>query len=310
VHSADQLSWPPRSRLGLGLAALGRPGYINVDHARALEHDYDAAAMERRCHAVLDAAWDAGVRYVDAARSYGRAEEFLSRWPRRGQVTVASKWGYVYTAGWRVDADQHEVKDHSLANLERQWNESRALLGGDLALYQIHSATLESGVLDDAAVLARLAQIKSEGVRVGLSLTGPGQRLTLARALEARVDGRPLFDAVQATYNLLEPSVEPALVEAHDAGWTVIVKEGMANGRLVSHPDLQRTAASLGVGADALALAAILARPFVDVALSGAATVEHVRQNAACLQIRDAPWLQIAEPPDEYWAARARLPWN
>ena len=37
--------------------------------------------------------------------------------------------------------------------LERQWSESTALLDGYLQLYQIHSATLESGVLDDTAVL-------------------------------------------------------------------------------------------------------------------------------------------------------------
>jgi hypothetical protein len=57
------------------------------------------------------------VRYVDAARSYGRAEAFLARWlARRGhgsdELTVGSKWGYTYTAGWRTDADRHEVKDH------------------------------------------------------------------------------------------------------------------------------------------------------------------------------------------------------
>ena len=34
------------SRLGLGLAALGRPGYITVGHAEDLRHDYDVAAME------------------------------------------------------------------------------------------------------------------------------------------------------------------------------------------------------------------------------------------------------------------------
>ena len=32
--------------LGLGLAALGRPGYINLGHAADLAHDYDVAAME------------------------------------------------------------------------------------------------------------------------------------------------------------------------------------------------------------------------------------------------------------------------
>src|SRR5436305_869771 len=49
------------SRLGVGLAALGRPGYINVGHATDLAGDYDIGAMETRAHAVLDAAWEAGV---------------------------------------------------------------------------------------------------------------------------------------------------------------------------------------------------------------------------------------------------------
>ncbi|HZY87152.1 MAG TPA: aldo/keto reductase, partial [Gemmataceae bacterium] len=107
------------SPVGLGLAALGRPGYINLGHADDLAHDYDVAAMEARAHAVLDAAWAAGVRYFDAARSYGNAERFLSTWlAARGiapaAVTVGSKWGYTYTAGWKVEAEKHEIKDHSL----------------------------------------------------------------------------------------------------------------------------------------------------------------------------------------------------
>src|SRR5262245_16940832 len=113
------------SRLGLGLAALGRPGYINLGHADDLQRDYDAAGMEAHCHAVLDAAWQLGVRYVDAARSYGRAEEFLANWLKSRQIrpdeaTIGSKWGYTYTAGWKVEAEKHEVKDHSLPVLQRQ----------------------------------------------------------------------------------------------------------------------------------------------------------------------------------------------
>jgi aryl-alcohol dehydrogenase-like predicted oxidoreductase len=287
----------------LGLAALGRPGYVNLGHAEALQHDYDPASMERRCHAVMDAAYDCGVRYFDAARSYGRAEEFLSRWPRR-DVSVGSKWGYVYTAGWRVDAEKHEVKDHSLANLERQWAESRALLGERIDLYQIHSATLESGVLDDEAVLARLAKLKDQGVRVGLSLSGPRQKETLEKALPLG-----LFDAVQATFNVLETSVGPALSRAHNAGLFVVIKEGMANGRLLQVEAVRREAARLGVGADAVALAFILQQPFAGVVLSGAATVEQVRQNAASLSVRPA-LPDLAEPPDVYWSERGRLPWN
>src|SRR3954451_15216777 len=103
------------AEIGLGLAALGRPAYINLGHGRDLGPDRSVEALRERAWKVLDAAWAAGIRYFDAARSYGRAEEFLGGWLldrdiASGEITVASKWGYAYTGGWRVDADVHEVK--------------------------------------------------------------------------------------------------------------------------------------------------------------------------------------------------------
>ncbi|MBI5105064.1 MAG: aldo/keto reductase, partial [Solirubrobacterales bacterium] len=111
--------------LGLGLAALGRPAYINLGHAAALGEDRSVAALRARTFDVLDAALAAGVRYFDAARSYGRAEDFLGDWLRDrgiapGAVTVGSKWGYRYTADWRDDADVHEVKELTGDVLRRQ----------------------------------------------------------------------------------------------------------------------------------------------------------------------------------------------
>lgn len=317
---------PVVSALGLGLAALGRPGYITLGHGADLGGDRSVPAMERHAHAVLDAAYASGLRYFDAARSYGRAEAFLSSWLaarglRPGDVTVGSKWGYTYTAGWQVHAEHHEVKDHTLPTLQRQLAESRALLGPHLALYQVHSATFESGVLDDTAVLSGLARLREERVLVGLSLSGPAQADVLRRALEVRVDGVPLFSCVQATWNLLERSAGPALEEAHAAGWGVIIKEAVANGRLTSRdttPELQplrALASERGVTPDALALAAVLARPWVSVVLSGASTVEQLHSNVAALS---TPWdaelearLQgLVEAPRAYWAKRFSLPWN
>ncbi|HUI27012.1 MAG TPA: aldo/keto reductase [Candidatus Kryptonia bacterium] len=320
----------PVSRLGLGLAALGRPGYINLGHAEDLQRDYDVPAMEARAHAVLDAAWAAGVRYFDAARSYGRAEQFLSTWlaSRRiapESVTVGSKWGYTYTADWRVDAARHEVKDHSLPVLTRQIAESRALLGAHLDLYQIHSATLDSGVLDDTAVLKALARLRADGLRIGLSLSGTKQPEALRRAMEIVIDGEPVFDTVQATWNLLEQSAGPALQAAHDAGIGVIVKEALANGRLTarnvdasfasSRRQLDEISARLNTTVDALALAAVVAQPWVDVVLSGAATVGQLRSNLTAVDIalaeRDAAQLlALREDPTEYWRTRSQLPWN
>ena len=314
------------SPVGLGLAALGRPAYIDLGRDADLGADRGVEALERRCHQVLDAAWAAGVRYLDAARSYGRAEAFLASWLRRrgldpAEVTVGSKWGYTYVGDWRMDAGTHEVKDHSLAALTRQAAETRALLGEHLDLYQIHSATLDSGVLEDRAVLAELARLRDGGVVVGLSASGPGQAATIRRALQVTADGAAPFACVQATWNLLEPSAGPALAEARAAGWGVIVKEAVANGRLSPHGQgrpaaaLARVATRHGVGVDAVALAAALANPWADVVLSGAVTPAQLESNLAALRVEpDDGELEelgaLAEPPDAYWQARAALAWS
>lgn len=313
------------TRIGLGLAALGRPGYVTLGHGEDLRGATTVEALERRTHEVLDAARAAGIGYLDAARSYGRAEAFLASWLAargigQGEVTVGTKWGYTYTAGWRSDAATHEVKDHSLATLRRQWAETRSLLEGRVDLLQVHSATLESGILADAAVHDELAGLRASGeVRaLGLTLSGAGQAATLRRALELERDGRPLFDVVQATWNALEPTLGLLLSEVHAAGMGVIVKEALANGRLVRGPEAEMVAAEarrLGTTPDAAALAFVLAQPWADVVLSGAASVEQLRSNVASADVRlDEEALAalggLATPVGAYWRERAALPWT
>jgi aryl-alcohol dehydrogenase-like predicted oxidoreductase len=305
----------PVTRIGLGLAALGRPGYINLGHAADLDGHTDVASMERAAHAVLDAAYAGGVRYFDAARSYGKAEAFLASWlAQRGlgrdEVTVGSKWGYTYTAGWRVDAEVHEVKDLTATTFRRQLAETRELLGDHLRLYQIHSATLDSGVLDDRELLDELAGLRASGVFIGLSTSGPEQGATIERALE--VGG---FDSVESTWNLLERSAGPALAAAHAAGMGVIIKEALANGRLTDRgdvPTLLAAAREAGATPDALALAAVLAQPWVDVALSGATTVWELQSNLPAIGVQvDVSRLDgLVEEPETYWELRGELPWN
>jgi aryl-alcohol dehydrogenase-like predicted oxidoreductase len=317
------------SPIGLGLAALGRPGYINIGHGHDLAGQCDEAAMEQHAHAVLQAAYDHGVRYFDVARSYGLGEKFLGTWLKAERfdrnVTVGSKWGYTYTANWKVRAASHEVKDHSLPVLRRQWAESSLLLKNSLQIYQIHSASTESGVLENTEVLDELARLKSTGVRIGLSLSGPGQAKSLRKAMEIQIDGATLFDTVQATWNLLEQSAGPALLAASRAGLGVIIKEALANGRLTERntdPEfrprldvLKREATKLQTTVDAVALAVCLAQPFADVVLSGAATVAQLQSNlrATALKLSETSLQRLtafAEPPDTYWATRKRLVWN
>lgn len=303
--------------LGLGLAALGRPGYMTLQHREDFA-SLDPASMLAQAQAVLDAAYAGGIRHLDVARSYGRAEAFVRAWldsRRHSDVIVSSKWGYRYTANWQSNVAVHEVKDHSLAHLDSQWLESKATLGDALRIYQVHSATLESGVLSDGAVLDRLATLRDGGMAMGLSVTGPRQGEIIDAAIALQRGGKRLFDWVQATWNVLEPSAGPALLRAKERGLRTIAKEGMANGRLASRGRLVEwleLARSTGVEPDALALGVALQQPFLDVVLSGAATVDQLRSNLKARELAPVK-LELSElvvPPAAYWAQRSRLPWT
>ena len=338
--------------LGLGLAALGRPGYINIGHDADIKGK-SMDEMREHAHETLDAAWAMGVRYFDCARSYGASEEFLSSWLRsrdipRDKIVVGSKWGYTYTADWKIDTagQAHEVKEHTAENLAAQFPQSSELLDPYMRLYQIHSATKSSGVLKNKEVVAELSELKAtKGVRIGLTLSGVEQGDTLREAMEVTApDGTPLFDCVQATWNVMEQSAGPALLEAKKAGMEVIVKEALANGRLSSrNPNegvlpvmeaLRELASDFGsppgrfdsfvYKADSAAIAIAMLQGFQPMVLSGAATPHQIRSNAGALTLlkyltnagdaaegRVNEILEMArQDPAAYWAERAELTWN
>jgi aryl-alcohol dehydrogenase-like predicted oxidoreductase len=310
------------SAIGLGLAGLGRPAYITLGRRQDLGFDRSVRAMRRRCHALLDTAYAAGITYVDAARSYGLAEPFLREWcdarhvPRHA-LTVGSKWGYVYTGAWQRQVDTQEVKRLALDTLLWQTMESRAVLGDRFVLSQIHSATLESGVLENTAVLHELARLRADGLRIGLTVSGPKQADTIRRALAVRVDGLELFETIQATWNLLEPSAADALAEAAAAGRGVIVKEVLANGRLTDRhagtrfAPLRAYASALGTTIEAVAMASALAQPWATVVLSGAVTSQQLDAGLVALDM--VPCVappRVAETPERYWQKRAAMAWT
>ena len=317
------------SRIGLGLAALGRPSYINLGHGVDLEGGYDPNELERKAHRVLNKASEYGITYFDAARSYGKAEDFLSSWIHKRdpqpEVIIGSKWGYTYVANWQINAKVHEIKEHSLNVLNRQWLESNEQLGSKLSLYQIHSATLSSGVLENDEVLDRLAELKADGTLIGLSLSGPKQGKSLQKALNIQKNGKLLFDSVQATWNILETSAETQLKEAKNAGLGIILKEVVANGRLTERNDsntfkdkkklLSHWSAEAGVSIDAWAIGVALQQSWVDIVLSGATTEGQLKSNLDALKLISPgeagdEWRSISEDPKDYWQKRSQLKWN
>lgn len=310
-------------KVGLGLAALGRPAYITSGRGDDLGEQRTVEEMRERTAQVLDAAYAAGVRYVDCARSYGVSESFLASWlaarPAASDVTVASKWGYRYVGDWRMSAKTHEQKDHSLAAFQEQWTATQHELGSNLDIYQIHSLTPDSPALTDRPLLDALATLRDNGIRIGFSTSGPQQADVVRAAIEIQRGGQPLFRVVQSTWNLLEPSVGPALREAADAGLHVVVKEAMANGRLVDAADPQTqplhvAAESMGLPLRQAAFAAVAAQPWLGHVLSGAVTPQQVRENvtAASISLSDSQiqgLLVAAQKPQSYWTARSQREW-
>ena len=333
-------------RVGLGLAALGRPGYINLQRDNHLA-SRTVEGMQHQANTVMDALFQQSrglskqeklIPWLDCARSYGLSEKFVGEYLRSNNVSpadvyVSSKWGYTYVAEWNVELGEgmpHEVKDHSLGNFLKQVQETCEYV----KLYQVHSATFDSGILTNTKVHEALSKCRQErGWKIGLSVSGPQQDELIREAMQIKVaDSTRLFDSVQCTYNILEQRPHDALIEAQQAGMDIIIKEGLANGRTLSNPTLLELSSKLNCQPDQLALAAILVQPFQPRVLSGSVTVAQLQSNLESFySIENPDNMSVAErlvsteegkevlqklmdsckmESEQYWADRSALKWN
>ena len=313
-------------KLGLGTAALGRPQYINVRLKNGEKSDLEA--FKKNSFSVLETAYNKGIRYFDTAPGYGLAEALVVEWLQTKNDTsiqIATKWGYTYTANFDENAIVHEVKEHSLAKLNAQWNFSKQLLPY-LKVYQIHSATIATGVLENQAVLEQLSSLKKEHhLTIGLTTTGENQVEVLKRALDVHIEGTQVFDLFQVTYNCLEQSLQKISQELIQQEKTIVIKEALANGRIFKNKNYQqysllyKTLANLAqkyeVGIDAISLKYCAQKIPKSTILSGASTIRQLQENLKAdtfmLSRKDLTLLDAFKTPAHYyWSERKKLTWN
>ena len=313
-------------KIGLGTAAIGRPQYINVRNQKP--ESFELEKFRQSGLQILESAYQQGVRYFDTAPGYGMAEQLISDWLQSKNdpsIEVATKWGYEYVANFNPDAKVHEIKDHSIDQLIKQWEVSKELLPF-LSTLQIHSATFETGVLDDEEVLAKLAEFKSNyGINIGLSTTGENQVDVLKKALDIQINGKQLFNVFQVTFNILDQSILEVLDILKQDNNRIVIKEALANGRLFPHyacvdfSDLYQLLESLALkyntGIDAIALQFChqALKPFM--VLSGAShtsdLVENLKTNNLKLSSYEVESLKShAIPTNHYWNQRKQMNWN
>tara|TARA_B110000858_G_scaffold108138_1_gene123609 strand:+ start:623 stop:1567 length:945 start_codon:yes stop_codon:yes gene_type:complete len=313
-------------KLGLGTAALGRPQYINIRTKNIQKTDLDA--FRKHSFSVLEEAYALGMRYFDTAPGYGLAEALVLEWLQTKNdptIEIATKWGYTYTANFDKNAIIHEVKEHSLAKLNAQWDFSKQLLPY-LKVYQIHSATIETGVLENFKVLERLASLKKEhNLKIGLTTTGANQAEVIKKALNITVDGASLFDLFQVTYNFLDQSILKVSEELIQENKSIVIKEALANGRVFrneSYPHynkmyevLESISKKHNVGVDAISLKYCEQTIPNSIVLSGASTIRQLQENLKAdtfmLSSQDLALLDAFKTPAHYyWSERKKLTWN
>jgi D-threo-aldose 1-dehydrogenase len=310
-------------RLGYGAAAVGNL-YRAVD---------DESARK-----LLDAAWDAGIRYYDTAPHYGlglserRLGEMLQRRPRE-EFVVSTKVGRLLVPDpdgaarrdddiFEVPADHRRVWDFSEAGLRRSLEDSLGRLGLDhidvLYLHDVERSGKDVAEVVDSGVAA-LARLREEGLVRAIGV-GTADLVAVERAV--RTDAIDLV-MLPGRYTLLEAPGKDVVALCQERG-VDIVNVAVFNSGLLATPepseashyeyrevppdklrraqDLARTCRELGVDLPTAALQFSARHPAVVSVVVGADTPEQIRQNARRMR---------SPVPEELWqvlADRGLLP--
>ena len=161
--------------------------------------------------AVVDAALDAGVTFIDTADSYGESEELLGRVleGRRDEVVLATKFGWEVPGGangpdWEARGSRRYVRRAVERSLRR-------LRADHIDLYQYHRPDPATPM---AETLAALDELVTEGkVRYIGSSNLAAWQVADAEWL-ARTQGTERFVSAQNNYSLLDRAAEAELAPA------------------------------------------------------------------------------------------------
>lgn len=260
------------SLLGAGLAEIGNRLSL---------------ADEAQAGAVLNAALDGGINFLDTSACYGISEELIGRTiaHRRSEYTLATKCGHV--------AGDYQGEPWTASTITDSIDRSLKRMKTDhLDLVQLHSCgvdILEKGEVIEALVAARKA---GKTRFVGYS----GDNEAAAWAIDSG-----LFDTLQTSFNLVDQRARTRLFpRAKAKGMGIIVKRPIANGawgvakspsgyadRYFERAQAMATRGPLPKAPEhriVLALGFTLAHDEIDTVIVGTQNPDHMRANLQWLE--------------------------
>jgi aryl-alcohol dehydrogenase-like predicted oxidoreductase len=171
-----------------------------------------------------------------------------------------------------------------------------------------------------------LAYLKNEfNIQIGITTTGSNQTEVIKQALDVAVNHKQLFDAFQVTYNILDQSLNTIKTDLNSQNKTIIIKEALANGRLLKNQNfphytdlynvLEQLAYKYQVGIDAIALRFCEQTVKDSVVLSGASNIQHLQANlkAKAFKLSNSDIEDLKDfkiKSTNYWSERKQLDWN
>lgn len=216
---------PPRRRLGrtglrvspigFGAFKIGRNEGIKYAEGYDLPDD---EASDRLLHRVLDL----GIDLVDTAPAYGSSEARIGRAlrDRREEFTLSTKVGET----WRDGVGHYDFSPEAVdASLDRSL---RALRTDRLDLVFVHSDGSDRDILERGDVLGVLQRRRDAGDLRFIGFSGK----TVEGHLAAIESGG--FDALMVEFHPLDESQRPVIEAATAADIGLVVKKGLASGRL------------------------------------------------------------------------------
>ena len=253
------------------------------------------AVTDEQAETILNAVLDAGITFIDTARSYGLSEAYIGSYiaDRRSEYFLATKGGR-YQAGETDWTEEHLLRgmDESLQRLQVDYVDT----------LQLHSPTVEE--VERGNLVAGLRKLREQGK---VRWLGNSTRLPdLPTFLE-----RGVFDVFQIPYSALERTHEDLITKAAEAGIGTVIRGGVAKGE----PGAGRGSAEVwrkfeeasldefreaGESRTSFMLRFTLTHPHVHTIIVGTQRPEHLRENVQAA-------LRGPLPPAVYAEVKRRL---
>lgn len=232
--------------IGFGAFKIGRNVGIKYPRGYELPGDEEVARL-------LEGVVDLGITYIDTAPAYGSSEERIggALAARRGEIVLSTKVGESFEGG-------RSSFDFSAAGVRASVRRSLGRLRTDrLDLVFVHSPGEDLAVLDGTDVVATLQALRDEGLVRAIGFSG--------KTVEGARAALPWADALMVEYHLDDRSHGPVIAEAASAGVGVVVKKGLASGRLDHRAAIEHALATGGVASMVI----------------GSLSLDHLRQDVA-----------------------------